>query len=80
MRNNLLSKRQSHIAQFDRVYGAGELKELGLGQEVLFRFVVNDEYIPGTMVDKATAPHSYIIEAQGKCLPSDQGTPKVNPL
>ena len=34
---------------------------------MLFRSLTDDEYILGTVVDKATVPCSYIIEAQGKC-------------
>ena len=36
------------------------------GQEVLFRSPADDEYIPGTITEKAPVPQSYIIEAQGR--------------
>ena len=36
---------------------------------MLFRSQSDDEYIPRTIVDKATVPCSYIIEAQGKHHP-----------
>ena len=64
--NYLLSKKQTQKTHFDKAHGARELPELSLSQEVLFRSPANDEYIPGTIIDKATKPHSYIIEAQGK--------------
>ena len=68
VRNYLLSRKQSQKAQFDRALGSCELQELDPGQEVLFRSLSDDEYIsgPGTVVNKATEPHSYIVEAQGK--------------
>ena len=31
-----------------------------------FRSPIDTEYIPGTITDKATMPHSYFVEAQGK--------------
>ena len=66
VRNYLLSRKQSQKAQFDKAHGASELQELGLEQEVLFRSASDIEYIPGTVVDKATELCSYIVEAQGK--------------
>ena len=66
VRNYLLSHKQSQKAQFDKAHGAHDLPELGTGQEVLFWSPVKDEYIPWTMVNRATAPYSYVIEAQGK--------------
>ena len=74
----LLSRKQSQKAQCDRAHGTHELQKLGLGEEVLFRSPHDDEYIPKTIVDKATMLHSYIIEAQGKCYCRDQGTSKAN--
>ena len=58
--------KQSQKAQFDRAHGAHELQGLGPGQEVLFRSPGKEEYIPGTIMDKATTLCSYIMEAQGK--------------
>ena len=43
-----------------------ELPELGPGQEVLFRPPADDESILGTIINRATEPRSYIVEAQGK--------------
>ena len=48
--------KQSQKTHFDRAHGARELPELGPGQEVLFRSAADDEYIPGTIVDKGTKP------------------------
>ena len=64
--NFLLSCKQSQCIQFDKAHGARALPELPQGQEVLFRTPSGDEYIPGTIVDKATMPCSYIIVVQGK--------------
>ena len=66
VRNFLLSLKQCQCIQFDKVHGACALSELPPGQEVLFRSPTDDKYIPGTIVNKATIPHSYIVEAQGK--------------
>ena len=65
--NFLISKRQPQKTNYDRAHGVRELHELQPSQEVLFLFPTENEYIPGTITDKATAPHSYYIEAQGKC-------------
>ena len=65
--NFLLSIKQSQKTHFDQSLGAKELAELGPSQEVLFRSPADDKYVPGTNVNKATEPHSYIMEAQGKC-------------
>ena len=64
--NFLLSRKQSQKTHFDWSHGARELQELGPSQEVLFRSPEDDKYIPGTIVNKAIKPHSYIIEAKGK--------------
>ena len=61
-----MSKKQSQKTHLDRANGARELPELGPSQKVLFRSPTDDEYIPGTIINKATEPHSYIIEALGK--------------
>ena len=66
VRNYLLSCRQSHKMYFNRAHGIHDLTEVGLGQEVLFRSPVKDEYIPRAIFKQATAPHSYTVEAQGK--------------
>ena len=65
VRNYLLSRKQSQKVKFDRAYGACELQQLGPGQEVLFWFPSDDAYIPRSIVNKATVPCSYIVEAQG---------------
>ena len=36
------------------------------GQEVLFKSPADNEYIPGTIIEKALVPWSYIMEAQGR--------------
>ena len=51
---------------FNKVHGACVLPELNLGQEVLFRSPADGEYIYGTIIDRATELHSYIIAAQGR--------------
>ena len=56
VRNYLLSHRQSQKTYFNRGHGAHDLIELGPGQEVLFRSLIKDEYIPGTIVKQATVP------------------------
>ena len=61
----MLLKKQAQNTHFDQAHGTRELPELGPGQEVLFMCPADDEYIPGTIIDKATEPHSYILEAQG---------------
>ena len=66
VRNFLLSCKQNQCNQFNKAHGACALSELPPGQEALFRSPSNNEYIPGTIVDRATVLHSYIIEAQGK--------------
>ena len=66
VRNYLLSHRQSHKMYCDRAHGAHNLIELGPGQEVLFRSLVENEYIPRTITEYATMLYSYIMEAQGK--------------
>ena len=66
IRNYLTSRKQAQCHQFNKAHRARVLRELLPGQEVLFRSPADDEYIPGTIIEKATAPHSDIIEAQGK--------------
>ena len=66
VRNFLLSHKQSQCIQFDKASGAYALSELTPGQEGFFRSPSDDKYIPGTIVNKATTPHSYIYRAQGK--------------
>ena len=56
--NYLLSKKQTQKTHFNRAHGTRELPELGLGQEVLFWSPTDNEYIPGTMVNKPTEQHS----------------------
>ena len=62
----LLSRKQAQCDQFNKSHRDHTLPELPPGQEVLFRSPLDDMYIPGTIIEKATAPHSYIIEAQCK--------------
>ena len=64
--NYLLSKKQTQKTHFNWAHGAREFPDLGPNQEVFFRSPADDKYIPGTIINKATKPHSYIIEAQGK--------------
>ena len=64
--NFLLSRKQSQKAHFYQSHGVRELEEIDPSQEVLFRCPADNKYIPKTFVNKATEPHSYIIEAQGK--------------
>ena len=66
VRNYLLSWKQNQKVQIDTAHGTHELQELGSGQEVLFRSPGEDEYIPGTVINRATVPCNYILEAQGK--------------
>ena len=66
IRNFLISNKQAQCDQFNKPHGAQAHPELHPGQEVLFRSLAVDEYILGTILEKATAPCSYIIEAQGK--------------
>ena len=49
---------------FNRAHSVRELDDLQSSQEVFSPTA--DQYIPGTILEKATAPHSYAIEAQGK--------------
>ena len=64
--NYLVSKCQSQKQAFDRTHGVRELDDLWHSQEMLFLSPTTDQYIPGTILDKATIPYSYTIEAQGK--------------
>ena len=66
VRNFLISRRQAQCDQFNKSHGVQALSELPPGQEILFRSPAEDEYIPGTRIEKAPVPQSYIIEAQGK--------------
>ena len=66
--NYLLLKKEMQKTHFDRAHGARELQELSPSQEVLFWSLAEDEFIPGTIVDKAIPPCSYIIEVEGKCF------------
>ena len=59
VQNYLLSKKQSQKTHFDRAHGARELPELGPSQEVLFRFPADEKHIPGTIIKKASEPHSW---------------------
>ena len=67
VQNFLFSKRQYQKTNYNRAHSARELQELQPSQEVLFLSPTENEYIPSTIINKATAPHSYYIEAQGKC-------------
>ena len=63
VQNFLLSRKQSQKTHIDQSHSARELEELGPSQEVLLRSPADDEYIPGTIIGKATKPHSYFMEA-----------------
>ena len=64
--NYLVSKCHSQKQSFNREHSIRELQELQPGQEVLFLSPAADQYIPGTVIDKATILCSYIIDAQSK--------------
>ena len=66
VRNFPISCRQAQCDQFNKAHGVQALPEFSPGQEVLFKSPADDEYILGTIIEKAPAPHSYYIEAQGK--------------
>ena len=66
VRNFLISHRQAQCDQFNKAHRVQALPELPPGQEVLFKSQADNEYIPGTISEKAPALQSYIIEAQGK--------------
>ena len=63
VRNFLISKRQAQCDQFNKAHGVQALPELPPGQEVLFNSPADNEYIPGTIIEKAPVPQSYITEA-----------------
>ena len=81
VRNYLLSHKQAQGTLCNKVHWAHTLPELTPGQEVLFRSLVDSEYIPGTITDKANALHAvttYRPKARGTI---EQGnTCAVNPL
>ena len=54
IRNFLLSRKQAQCDQFNKSHGACALPEFLPGQEVLFGSPLDDEYIPGTIIEKAT--------------------------
>ena len=64
---------------FDQSHGARELEELGPSQELLFRSPADDVYIPGTIADKATEPHSLSHGSPRQALPLNKRTYKTNP-
>ena len=66
VRNFLISRRQARCDQFNKAHRVWALSELLPGQEVLFKSPANDEYIPGTIIEKTPTPQSYIIKTQGK--------------
>ena len=65
--NFLLSRKLSQKQHFNCSHNARELQQLDPDQEVLFLFPAENEYIPRTIINKASTLFSYIIEAQGKC-------------
>ena len=66
VRNYLISRRQAQSDQINKSHGVWALSELPPDQEVLFKSPADDEYIHGTIIEKAPLPWSYIIEAQGR--------------
>ena len=64
--NYLVSKCHSQKQSFNRAHGIRQLQELQPSQEVLLLSPAADQYIPGTIINKATVLHSYFVEAQGK--------------
>ena len=64
--NFLLLRKQSQKQHFGHAHNARELQQLDPGQEVLYLSPAENEYIPRTIIDKASTPCSYIIEGQGK--------------
>ena len=66
VRNYILSHKQAQSTQFKKANRAHALPELTPGQEVLFRSLVDSKYIPRTIINKATMPYSYYLDAQGK--------------
>ena len=65
--NHLVVKKKSQKQYFDRAHNAKLMTQLDPGQEVLFLSPADQSYIPGTIVDMASTPQNYHIEAQGKC-------------
>ena len=65
--NLLLARKQSQKQYFDHDHNAKEQQLLDPCQEVLFLFPAENEYIPRTIFDRPSTPHSYNIEVQGKC-------------
>ena len=64
--NHLISKKQSQKQYFDKSHNMKPLSQLNPGQEVLFLLPADHQsYIPGTIIDKASTPWNYTIEAQG---------------
>ena len=64
--NYLVSKHQSQKQSFDRAHSIRELDDLQPSQKVLFLSPAADNYIPSTIIDKATILCSYSVEAKGK--------------
>ena len=64
--NYLVSKHQSQKQVFNRAHSVRELDDLQPSQELLFLSPAADQYIPGTILKKATVLYSYSIEAQRK--------------
>ena len=62
----LIAKKQSQKLYFDHVQNAKEIKQLDPGQEVLFLSTAESAYTPGMIIDRASTPRGYYIEAQSK--------------
>ena len=62
----MIAKKQDQKQYFDRAHNARELKKLDPNQEILFLSPIENAYIPRTIIDRTSSPHSYYIEAQGK--------------
>ena len=69
----------SHKTHFDQSHGTRELQELGPGQEVLFRSPTDDEYIPGTIVNKATEAPQLCHRGPKQTITSNERTYKAYP-
>ena len=64
---SIISKKQMQEQYFDKSHNARPWSQLDPGQEVLFLSpAYQNSYIPSTIVDKASMPHSYTTEALGK--------------
>ena len=62
-----IAKKELQKQNFDKSHNVKPLLTLDPSQEVLFLSPAKQHsYIPGTIIEKASTPQSYIIDAQGK--------------